>query len=107
MKRDPIAKAYLKNGQFDQYGTYFHNRVFKRLRSANIQGLEIDKAIYKPGTLGGKGNIRRPDFQIKTNNSYRVLDLKPNHYNWQATQQYKDIVSWTTDKNPIQLNYNR
>lgn len=55
----------LKDGKYEQYGTYFHNRVFKHIKKLNIDGLEIDKNIYKPNTKGGKGNVRRPDFQWK------------------------------------------
>ncbi|MBC2582563.1 RHS repeat protein [Clostridium sp. DJ247] len=107
MKKTPRAQQLLKDGKFNEYGTYFHNRVFKRVRSANIEGLEIDKTIIKPGTSGGKGNIRRPDFQWKRDTEeYDIWDLKPNGYDWPSTQQYENIVKWTNII-PTQFNYNR
>ena len=107
MKNDPKAQQMLKNGQLDLYGTYFHNRVFKRIKTLNIAGLEIDKNIYRQGTDGGKGNIRRPDFQWKREtDDYEIWDLKPNGTDWSKTSQYQDIYNWTGIE-PIQLNYNR
>lgn len=105
MKNDTVAKRYLAKGQYEQYGTYFHNRVFKRIRSLNIQGLEIDKNIIKFGTNGGKGNMRRPDFQwMRGTSEYEIWDLKPNGFQW--SQQFQDILEWTKI-NPIPLKYNR
>ena len=107
MKKDKIAQAYLKNGRKDLYGTYMHNRVFKRIKPLNIDGLIIDKSIKKPGTLGGKGNIGRPDFQWKPGSEdYDIWDLKPNGYNWPMTGQYQDILDWTNII-PTQFNYNK
>ncbi len=105
MKNDPIAQDYLSRGQFNQYGTYFHNRVFKRLRSANIEGLEIDKTITRPGTMGGKGNLRRPDFQWQSGTpDYEIWDIKPNGFSW--SDQFQDLMDWTGVV-PQALKYNR
>ena len=105
MKNDLIAQNYIRLGLYDQYGTYFHNRVFKRVRSVNIQGLVIDKNIIRPGTVGGKGNIRRPDFQWQVGTlNYEIWDLKPNGFLW--SKQFDNIKDWTGVV-PKALKYNK
>ncbi|RXE57555.1 hypothetical protein [Acetivibrio mesophilus] len=108
MKNDPIAQNYLSRGRYDNYGTYFHNRVFKRVRSANIEGLEIDKAIIRPGSTGGKGNTRRPDFQWQQGTAdYELWDLKPNNASPQFwSDQFQDLMDWT-GQITTPLKYNR
>ena len=111
MKMDKKTQKLLKQGKYNQYGTLFHSKVSKKARAIDIDGLKVNKKINRPGTTGGKGNTRIPDFSFESNGRNIVLDLKPNGYtNWSSTQQYKDFVNWLGVKNPsdiIQLNYNR
>ena len=108
---DKKTQKLLKQGKYNQYGTLFHSKVSKKARAIDIDGLKVNKKINRPGTTGGKGNTRIPDFSFESNGRNIVLDLKPNGYtNWSSTQQYKDFVNWLGVKNPsdiIQLNYNR
>ena len=91
MQRDPVAKAMLEAGEFDLYGTYFHNRVFKRLRAANIPGLEVNRAYVRPGgRFGVRGDYRIPDFTYKRGTpGMEFWDVKPSNFNW--NQQFQDL----------------
>ena len=105
MKSDSVAQGYLKNKKYNRYGTYFHSKVFNLIEPLNIDGLLCDKPIYRPGTSGGRGNIRRPDFQWgKGTPDYTIWDLKPNGF--VGSQQFNDMQLWTNVV-PIALKYNR
>ena len=68
-------------------------------------GLVIDKNIIRPGTVGGKGNIRRPDFQWQVGTlNYEIWDLKPNGFLW--SKQFDNIKDWTGVV-PKALKYNK
>jgi hypothetical protein len=106
MRRDPISKEMLKLGDYDLYGTYFHNRVFKRLRAAKIPGLDVNRAFIRPGgQFGVRGEYRVPDLTyMRGTPNVEFWDLKPSNFNW--NQQFQDLYDWTGVR-PISLGYNR
>lgn len=57
--------------------------------------------------MGQIGDIRRPDFQWKIGTEEQdIFDLKPQGFEWENQQQYKDIRDWS-GITPTQLNYHR
>ena len=111
MKTNKKAQKLLKQGKYERYGTLFHSEVAKKVKAMDIEGLSVNKRIYRPGTTGGKGNIRIPDYAFNSNGRNIILDLKPNGYTgWTNTSQYDDFFNWLSIQSSddiIQLNYNR
>ncbi len=111
MKNNTRAQNLLKQGKYNQYGTLFHSEVSKKVKAMGIDGLNVNTQIIRPGSNGGKGNIRIPDYSFNSGGRNIILDLKPNGYSgWRQTSQYNDFYNWLSIQSSndiIQLNYNR
>ena len=109
MRTDATAQNYLKNGQFERYGTYLHSKVSQYMKSPSIQKaypeLQVNRRLYQNGN---RGRYRIPDYQWGKpgESDYQIWDLKPDQYLWTDSKQYTDMSRWT-GTNPIQLGYHR